>query len=58
MAHRGTEGGRGNSSGWTAQGVVDDLINGGQVHYNEEVRIGVNPQSDEFFLRSLRIQIH
>lgn len=58
LTETGSEGGRGNSFGYTAQGVVDDLINGGQVHYNEEIRIGVNPQTDEFFLRSLHIHIH
>jgi len=28
----------GNSFGWTAEGILDDLVNGGQVQYNEEQR--------------------
>jgi len=43
----GTEGGRANSFGWRAQGVLDDLVNGGQVHYNEELRFIISPR-DEF----------
>lgn len=28
----------GNSFGWAAEGILDDLVNGGQVHYTEEQR--------------------
>jgi hypothetical protein len=38
--------------------VVEDLINGGQVHYSEEVRFILNPQTGEFFPRSSHIHVH
>jgi hypothetical protein len=44
----GSEGGRANSFGWTSRGVLDDLVNGGQVRYSEEVRLLINPQTEEF----------
>jgi hypothetical protein len=44
----GTEGGRANSFGWGINGVLEDLVNGGQVHYTEEVRVVSNPQTGEF----------
>ena len=53
----GTEGGRANSFGWRAQGVLDDLVNGGQVHYNEEVRLIISPR-DEFKEAVSKITIH
>jgi hypothetical protein len=54
----GTEGGRANSFGWRAQGVVDDLRNGGQVHYSETVRFVINPQTEEFKVAVSKITIH
>jgi hypothetical protein len=53
----GSEGGRADSFGWTAQGVVEDLINGGQVHYNEEVRLILSPDG-EFKEAVSKITIH
>jgi hypothetical protein len=52
----GTEGGRANSFGWRAQGVLDDLVNGGQVHYNEEVRFIISPR-DEFKVAVSKIRV-
>jgi hypothetical protein len=54
----GTEGGRANSFGWTAHGVLDDLVNGGQVHYNEALRFLINPQTDEFRVLVSTIKVH
>jgi hypothetical protein len=54
----GTEGGRANSFGWTSQGVLDDLVNGGQVRYSEEVRILINPQTEEFTVPVSNISVH
>lgn len=31
----GSEGGRADSFGWMAHGVLDDLVNGGEVQYSE-----------------------
>lgn len=54
----GTEGGRANSYGWTAHGVVDDLVNGGQVHYSETVRFLINPKTGEFRVLVSNIRIN
>lgn len=43
----GTEGGRANSFGWSAQGVLTDLVNGGEVHFSGVRRFLISPQ-DEF----------
>jgi hypothetical protein len=40
------EGQRTNSFGWTSEGVLDDLVNGGQVRYSEEVRRLLTPSGD------------
>jgi hypothetical protein len=53
----GTEGGRANSFGWRAQGVLDDLVNGGHVRYNEELRFIISPR-DEFKVAVSKIHIH
>jgi hypothetical protein len=34
--------GRAASVGWTSEGVLTDVMNGGQVHYNEEVRLRID----------------
>jgi hypothetical protein len=39
----GTEGGRANSFGHTAQGVLDDLVHGGHVNFSEAVRFVIDP---------------
>jgi hypothetical protein len=54
----GTEGGRANSFGWTSRGVLDDLVNGGQVRYSEEVRFVINPQTEEFRVLVSNITVH
>jgi hypothetical protein len=54
----GSEGGRANSWGWTAQGVLDDLVNGGQVHYSEEVRFNINPRTGEFTVLVSNIRVN
>ena len=54
----GSEGGRANSFGWTSRGVLDDLVNGGQVSYSEEVRLLINPQTGEFRELVSNIRVH
>jgi hypothetical protein len=54
----GSEGGRANSFGWTSRGVLDDLVNGGQVRYSEEVRLLINPQTEEFRVLVSNIRVH
>jgi hypothetical protein len=54
----GSEGGRANSFGWTSRGVLDDLVNGGQVQYSEEVRLLINPQTEEFTVLVSNIRVH
>ncbi len=54
----GSEGGRANSFGWSAHGVLDDLVNGGQVHYSETLRVVVNPQTGEFRELVANIRLH
>lgn len=34
--------GKAASVGWTSEGVLTDLVNGGEVHYNEEVRLNIS----------------
>jgi len=46
LTETGTEGGRANSFGWTAQGVVTDA-SGEAVHFNGVVRLLISPK-DEF----------
>lgn len=36
--------GKAASVGWTSEGMVTDVVHGGQVHYNEEVRLGISTQ--------------
>jgi hypothetical protein len=42
----GSEGGRANSFGFTSQGVLTDLVNGGQVHYVGTVRLVISPNNE------------
>jgi hypothetical protein len=43
----GTDGGRADSYGWGAQGVLEEVATGRQVHYEEQVRNVINPQTGE-----------
>jgi hypothetical protein len=38
--------------------VLDDLVNGGQVQYSEEVRLLINPQTEEFTVLVSNIRVH
>jgi hypothetical protein len=53
----GTTGQRANSWGWTAQGELTDLVNGGTVQYNEVARFMISPD-DEFRVVVATIKIH
>jgi len=53
----GLEGGRANSFGHTAQGVLDDLVHGGHVHYNEAIRFVINPRTGEVAVPVSRINV-
>jgi len=53
----GTEGGRANSFGWTADGILRNTLTGAQVQYHETVRIVSNPQTDEFVDRVVSIRV-
>lgn len=54
----GSEGGRANSFGWAAQGVLDDLVSGGLVSYSEEVRFVLNPQTGALTVAISNINVH
>jgi hypothetical protein len=38
--------------------VLDDRVNGGQVRYSEEVRLLINPQTEEFTAPVSNIRVH
>lgn len=42
----GTEGGRANSFGFTSQGLLTDLVNGGTVRYSGAVRLLISPKNE------------
>ncbi len=52
----GTEGGRADSFGWTSQGILA-AMGGGQVRYSEEVRLLINPQTDELTVKVSNIRV-
>jgi hypothetical protein len=54
----GTEGGRADSFGWTSEGKLDDLINGGQASYSEEVRLLINPKTNALTVPVSKINVH
>jgi hypothetical protein len=54
----GSEGGRADAFGWSAHGVLDDLVNGGQVQYSETLRVLVNPQTGEVRVLVANIRVH
>ncbi len=43
----GTDGGRANSFGWSAQGTLEEVSTGRRVNYQEVVRIEIDPQTEE-----------
>lgn len=53
----GTEGGRANSFGHTAQGVLDDLVHGGHVNYSEEIRFVIHPRTEEVTIPVSKITV-
>jgi hypothetical protein len=57
LTSTGLEGRRANTWGWTVEGVLDDLVHGGQVRYDEEARFVISPQ-DEFKVLVSNINIH
>jgi hypothetical protein len=38
--------------------VLDDLVNGGQVQYSEEVRFNINPRTGEFTVLVSNIRVN
>jgi hypothetical protein len=38
--------------------VLDDLVNGGPVRYSEEVRMLINPQTEEFKVLVSNIRVY
>jgi hypothetical protein len=54
----GSEGGRADSFGWSAHGVLDDLVNGGEVQYSETLRALINPQTGELRVLVANIRVH
>src|SRR5438128_1123079 len=52
----GTEGGRADSFGWAAEGVLDATA-GGRVHYNAELRLVINPQTEEATVTVRKIRL-
>ena len=43
----GTDGGRADSFGWAAQGMLEEVSTGRAVNYQEVVRIEIDPQTEE-----------
>ena len=42
----GTDGGRANSFGWSAQGMLEEVSTGRRVNYQEVVRMKIDPQTE------------
>lgn len=53
----GLEGGRANSFGHTAEGVLDDVVNGGRANFSEEIRFVIDPITADVSVRVSRITV-
>ncbi|MGH7513048.1 MAG: hypothetical protein ACREOQ_09010 [Gemmatimonadales bacterium] len=54
----GTEGGRANSFGWSAEGVLEQVATGGSSHYSEHVWSVINPRTGEGRTLVSQILVH
>jgi hypothetical protein len=54
----GTEGGRANSYGWMATGVLEEVATGLAVNYLAVTRFEVDPQTGQEFVLVSRIEVH